>query len=56
MEPQNKFDERTEVIPAQEKVASSAETALPLSAEEVYAQRFAGQSANEHDHIQGFVP
>ena len=56
MEPQNKFGERTEVFPAQEKVAASDETVLPLSAEEVYAQRFAEPLTNENSHVQGFIP
>ena len=59
MVPQNKSIsdiERTEAVPAQEKVASSGELAIPLSAEQVYAQRQAEIPLRESDQTQGFVP
>ena len=59
MVPQNKSisdTERTEAMPAQEKVASSGELSIPLSAEQVYAQRQAETPLRESDQTQGFVP
>lgn len=59
MVPQNKStmdDERTEELPAQEKVASGFEPAPALSAEQAYAQRFAETSPNGHIPDQGYIP
>ena len=59
MIPQNKSildGERTEELPAQEKVASAAETPPALSAEQAYAQRFAEAPLNGDVYTQGFIP
>jgi len=59
MIPQNKSildGERTEELPAQEKVASAVETPPALSAEQAYAQRFAESSLNGDVYTQGFIP
>ena len=59
MVPQNKSNpdiERTETVPAQEKVALSSDDSVQLSAEQVYAQRLAQIPQRENDHTQGFVP
>jgi hypothetical protein len=52
----NSDDERTEELPAQEKVASGVETSPALSAEQAYAQRFAEAPLNGDVYTQGFVP
>ena len=59
MVPQSKSTpdtERTEVIPAQERVALSSDASVLLSAEQVYAQRMAETPLRESDQTQGFVP
>ena len=59
MDPQNKSvsdTERTEAVPAQERVASGDGKDLPLSAEQVYAQRFAESFLQANNHAQGFIP
>jgi len=60
MNPQNKSisdGERTEQLPAQEKVASGLETPPTLSAEQAYAQHLADPSLNRADaYTQGFIP
>ena len=59
MVPQSKSTpdtERTEVIPAQERVALSGDASILLSAEQVYAQRMAETPLRESDQTQGFVP
>jgi len=60
MTPQNKSisnGERTEELPAQEKVASAVETPPALSAEQAYAQRLTDAPQNGADiFTQGFIP
>ena len=59
MDSQNKLNpenERTEAVPAQEKVALSGDDSVQLSAEQVYAQRQAETQERGNDHTQGFVP
>ncbi len=51
------FDtERTEQLPAQEKVAIGVETDQALSAEQVYKQRAAERPMNEKISSPGFIP
>ena len=59
MVPENKSvsdAERTQELPAQEKVASGDQAAVTLSAEQVYAQRFSETPLDESVQIQGFIP
>ena len=48
--------ERTEAVPAQERVALSGDVPLQLSAEEVYAQRLTEIQQRGSEHTQGFIP
>jgi hypothetical protein len=59
MAPENKSisdTERTQELPAQEKVASGDQVTITLSAEQVYAQRFSEVPLDESVQIQGFIP
>ena len=59
MNPQYKAvldDERTEELPAQERVATGGETGLALSADQVYAQRLAEIELNGDIAIPTFIP
>ena len=56
---QNKLNpehERTESVPAQEKVAQGQDDSVQLSAEQVYAQRLAEMQKHGNGQTQGFVP
>ena len=59
MNPQSKAileDERTEELPAQERVAAGGESGLALSADQVYAQRLAEIALNGDIAIPTFIP
>jgi hypothetical protein len=59
MNPQYKAifdDERTEELPAQERVAAGGESDLALSAEQVYAQRLAETPLNGVISAPTFIP
>jgi hypothetical protein len=59
MDPKSKAilnDERTEELPAQERVAASGESDLALSAEQVYAQRLAETMLNGEVAAPAFIP
>jgi hypothetical protein len=59
MVPQNKSNlesDRTESTPAQEKNSFADETTQQLSAEQVYAERFAETTLAGSDQLQGFIP
>ena len=59
MVPQNKVvfeNERTEELPAQERVATSGEVGSALSAEQVYAQRLAENPLNGEVAAPTFIP
>jgi hypothetical protein len=59
MNPQSKtiLDvERTEELPAQERVAAGGELGLALSADQVYAQRLAETPLNGEVAAPAFVP
>ena len=49
-------DERTEELPAQERVATFGETDLVLSADQVYAQRLAENALNGDIATPTFIP
>jgi hypothetical protein len=49
-------NERTEELPAQEKIASGAESVPALSADQAYAQRFLDAPGNGSVFAQGFIP
>jgi hypothetical protein len=49
-------DERTEELPAQERVAAGGESGLALSADQVYAQRLAGTPLNGVICTPTFIP
>jgi len=48
--------ERTEFLPAQEKVAFGDKISPALLAEQVFAQRFAEAKTNDNSYPQGFIP
>jgi hypothetical protein len=48
--------ERTEQLPAQEKVASSVDAGPPLSADQVYIQRLSEDRTAENGSNAGFIP
>jgi hypothetical protein len=48
--------ERTEQLPAQEKVAISVDAGPPLSADQVYIQRLAEDRIAENGSNAGFIP
>jgi hypothetical protein len=48
--------ERTEELPAQERVAAGGESGLALSADQVYAQRLAETSSNGDFSSPTFIP
>ena len=59
MNPQSKaiLDvERTEELPAQERVAAGGESGLSLSADQVYAQRLAETPSNGDISNPTFIP
>ncbi len=58
MNPQQKtnLDERTENLPAQERVAAGEELGLALSADQVYAQRLAETPLNGDISNPTFIP
>jgi hypothetical protein len=59
MDPKNKAildEERTEELPAQERVAAGGESDLVLSAETVYAQRLAEIPLNGEVAAPAFIP
>ena len=59
MNPQYKAildDERTEELPAQERVAAGGEPSLALSADQVYAQRLAETPLNSAIFTPTFIP
>ena len=59
MDPQNKAileGERTEELPAQERVAAGGESGLALSADQVYAQRLAETPLNGNVAAPAFIP
>ena len=59
MNPQYKTildDERTEELPAQERVATGGEAGLILSADQVYAQRLAEIALNGDIATPTFIP
>jgi hypothetical protein len=59
MDPQNKTildEERTEELPAQERVAAGGESDLALSADKVYAQRLAEIPLNGNVSAPTFIP
>jgi hypothetical protein len=59
MNPQSKAileDERTEELPAQERVAAGGESGLALSADQVYAQRLAETPLNGDISAPAFIP
>ena len=59
MNPQSKavLDvERTEELPAQERVAAGGESGLALSADQVYAQRLAETPLNGDISAPTFIP
>jgi hypothetical protein len=59
MNPQSKAvldAERTEDLPAQERVATGGETGLELSADQVYAQRLAENLPNDNISASIFIP
>ena len=49
-------DERTEELPAQERVATGGESGLALSADQVYAQRLAEIPLNGEVAAPSFIP
>ena len=49
-------DERTEELPAQERVAAGGESGLALSADQVYAQRLAETPLNGAISAPAFIP
>ena len=59
MVPENKLladGIRTEELPAQEKLTLHQEQRFVLTAEQVYAQRFAESQQNGDQQGQGFIP
>jgi hypothetical protein len=59
MNPQSKAildAERTEELPAQERVAAGGESGLALSADQVYAQRLAETPLNGEIAAPTFIP
>ena len=49
-------EERTEELPAQERVAAGGESGLVLSADQVYAQRLAETPLNGSVSAHTFIP
>ena len=49
-------DERTEELPAQERVAAGGESGLALSADQVYAQRLAETALNSVISAPTLIP
>ncbi len=59
MNPQAKINlnaERTEELPAQERVAAGGESGLALSADQIYAQRLAETPLNGDISAPAFIP